>query len=208
MSPAHLFFHGKKCIGEADFRTALRTLGIAPGDTIFVHSKLDAFGKLGPNYDQQELCKTLLKVLESVVGPKGTIAMPTFTYAFCKNGRYDRDKSPSEVGVFSEFFREEKGVVRSLHPIFSIVARGPQARSLATVDVDAFGTHSFFSNLRKKHGIIVFLGAPFQSCTFVHHIEQQHKVPYRTIKKFRGTIKNGKKSRTVESTYFVRPLDD
>src|SRR3989344_2487744 len=103
MSPAHLFFHGKKCIGEADFRTALRTLGIGPADTIFVHSKLDAFGKLRPNYDQQKLCTTLPKVLESVVGPKGTIAMATFTYAFCKNGRYDSDKSPSEVGVFSEF---------------------------------------------------------------------------------------------------------
>lgn len=206
MSPQCLFLHKKKCIGEKDFHAALRSIGIAAGDTIFVHSKLDAFGKLGPHYNNQELCKTLLGTLKKTVGPKGTVAMPTFTYAFCRNGRYDREKSPSEVGVFSEFFRKEKGAIRSLHPIFSVAARGPQARSLIAVDVDSFGTRSFFANLHKKRGAIVFLGAPFQSCTFVHHIEQQHKVPYRSIKTFRGTVKNSKESRAVESTYFVRPL--
>ena len=34
-----------------------------------------------------------------------------------------------------------------------------------------------------------------------------HQVPYRYMKTFSGVIKRGRRSRKIDATYFVRPLD-
>ena len=132
--------------------------------------------------------------------------MPTFTYAFCKGAAYDRKKSPSEVGTLTEYFRTRPGVLRSGHPIFSSAASGPKAKDLTSVDMDSFGPHSVFAKLNAENAVILFVGASFERCTFLHYVEQSHKIPYRFIKKFRGTFIDGKKRSTVEATYLVLPL--
>ena len=202
-----LYVYEDKPIGEEDFVSALKSLGVSSGDTLFVHSAIDKFGKVGPAFEARVLCDSLVRALKKSVGPKGTLAMATFTYKYCGTRIFDVDKSPSEVGALSEFFRKQRRTIRSQHPIFSIAATGPKSRSLVKTGVDAFGDDSVFGNVRRDNALLVFLGTNFKSCTLGHHITQMHQVPYRYMKTFSGVIKRGRRSRKIDATYFVRPLD-
>ena len=203
-----LFVHQGHCIGVQDFVDALRSVGVRRGDTMFVHSGLGGFGKLGRGYDKNALCRAVIGACKEAVSEEGTLALPTFTYAYCVNRVYDPAESPSEVGVLGEVFRKEPDVIRSSHPIFSIAAWGAGARELTDVGVDAFGDGSFLQGLHRRDAVQVFLGARLRhSCTFVHYLEQAQRVPYRFMKDFPGVIKRGGREEHVNATYWVRPLD-
>ena len=203
-----LFIDKGVCIGVDDLEQALRKVGVRKGQVVLVHAGLHAFGKLGSACGRATLCKPIIRTLEDAVGRRGTLVMPTFTYAFCSGKKFDRKRSSSEVGALTEFFRAQPGVIRSLHPIFSVAAKGARAGKLTTVGSDSFGPDSFFAHLLEADGIIVFFGATFHdSCTFIHHIEQVGGIPYRFLKTFHGTIKDGRKTYEMEATFFVRPLD-
>ena len=72
---------------------------------------------------------------------------------------------------------------------------------------DCFGNDSIFGRLYHFNSKIIFLGAAFQSCTFIHFVEQYCQVPYRYFKTFKGTIKDGKQTYEDECRFFVRYLD-
>ena len=203
-----LFVHSGTPVTGRDFANALSSLGIRAGSTLFVHSGLQAFGKLPAGMTREPLCLTLIDVLLRAVGKNGTVVMPTFNYAFCRGVPFNVQKSPSEVGTLSEFFRGERGVVRSRHPIFSVAAYGKRARDLTAVNMDSFGPGTFFANFLEAGGTFIFMGgATFcNSCTFIHQIERTHGVPYRFTKRFKGTLIDGRKRKIVEATHFVRPL--
>jgi len=209
MEQARLFEHMGTPLAVADFKAAFKGVGITEGDIVFVHAGLQAFGKPVPGLTKDGLSRSIVGALEDAVGKNGTLVMPTFTYAFCTRGSFDLQKSPSEVGMLTEYFRRQKGVVRSHHPIFSVAASGKDAKKLTDVDLDSFGPKSFFAHLRARRGKVLFLGGAtfYNSCTFIHYIEQQHRVPYRFMKKFPGTMVDGKKRTRVVALYYVRPLE-
>lgn len=201
-----LYSYDGKMISEEDFQDALTDLGIVKGDIIMVHSDIKVFGRIAT--DAISVMESLVTVLERQVGDDGTIIMPTFTYSFCRREPFDRASSPSTVGSLTEYFRQQPDVARTLHPLFSVAVRGKHADTILDIRKDSFGAGTIFDTLRRLHGKIIFLGASFaESCTFLHHIEQMHRVPYRFMKPFSGTIIDG--NRTYEDTYtfFVRPLD-
>ena len=129
-------------------------------------------------------------------------------FDFCNDEIFDVEKSASSVGVLTEFFRKEAGVVRTVHPIFSFAIKGGACKLFSSIDMDSFGKKSVFETLRANNGMIIFLGAPFSSFTFLHYIEQEHGVPYRYLKKFNGTIKEKDQVREESCTFFVRRIDD
>lgn len=189
-----------------DFIDVLKKAGIEKGDIIFVHSDISVFGKLATQ-DTDFLLNCLVDALKESVGPEGTVVMPTFTYSFCKNEIYNVISSKSIVGVLTEFFRKKEEITRSMHPIFSVAVWGKHKKELLELGKDSFDKDSVFGKLHKINGKIVFLGAPFQSCTFIHHIEQMHGVPYRHIKHFKGKIQTKTVEHEDECTYLVRHLD-
>ncbi len=190
----------------ADFVKGLRDIGVVEGDVVFVHSDITVFGKLATK-DRQVLLGGLVEALKQSVGEAGSIVMPTFTYSFCEGESYNLRESPSTTGVLTEYFRRGPGVVRSDHPIFSVACWGKKTRELVEVGTDSFDDHSVFGILHGIDGKIVFLGAPFQSCTFLHHVEQGESVPYRYMKTFTGIITDGSETRKASSTFFVRDLE-
>ena len=207
MNAAWLFEHSGKRIGVRDFERALKRLPIKKGDTLFVHAGLRAFGELAPGYTKAGLCRPLIKTLKKSIGKSGTLVMPTYTYVFCKRRVFDIKKTPSEVGALGEFFRKEKGVVRSEHPIFSVAAQGPGAKRMTDVDMDSFGPNSSLARLCDDRGVVLFFGgAPFSTGTLYHLLEQERGVPYRFMKKFPGVIVRGTKKYKAEATFFVRRL--
>lgn len=207
MESSCLFEYGGRCVTAKDFAIALKKLGVYNGDTAMVHAGLQTFGKLAPGSSLKKICGPLVTVFRKSVGSRGTLVMPTFTWAFCRSGAFDTEKSPSEVGSFSEYFRTLPHVKRSNHPIYSVAAIGAKAKGLTNVGTDSFGEGSVFPKLHEENAIFLLVGgATFNNCTFLHHLEQAHRVPYRYIKKFKGMITDGSKTSTVEATYFVRPL--
>ena len=75
------------------------------------------------------------------------------------------------------------------------------------IDKDSFGKDSIFGKLHSNNGKLLFLGAPFLSCTFLHYIEQDYGVTYRYMKTFKGKIKAGGSVYEDACTFFVRRLD-
>lgn len=194
-------------VTDEDFLKGLRQIGIREGNTIYVSSDITVFGK-SVGLIAEELLQGLVEVLEKSVGNSGTVVMPTYTYSFCKKERYSIQDSPSMVGVLTEFFRKQKDVVRTKHPIFSTAIWGRGKNELSDVGTDSFDKDSIFAKLVAVNGTFVAFGASMQSSfTFLHHIEQAHGVAYRKIKKFSGTIVDGSKAYSSVATYFVRPLE-
>ncbi len=201
-----LFIYEDSPVYDRDFVSALRSVGVVEGDVLFVHADITSFGKKA-NIEGEQLLGVLTETMTESVGENGTISMPTFTYSFCKGLPYDPARTPSVVGVLSEFFRKQPGVIRTRHPIFSAAAWGKKKDFLADVDTDSFGEHSIFGRLRAAQAKLVFLGAPLHSCTFLHHIEQAHGVPYRYMKTFSGSLVDGEKVSECSCTFFVLNLD-
>jgi len=104
----------------------LQRIGIKAGDVLILESP----GVMAP--DIEEGLEKLATVLQTLVGPTGTLVIPTCTPAEgYPKPTFDLLLSPSEMGAFSEFFRtQQPNVVRSHNPTHSIAARGPLADNL------------------------------------------------------------------------------
>jgi len=201
-----LYRHNGVDVTDKDLLHTLRQVGIQDGDTIFVHSDIKMFGKIALT-DKTMLLHSLVETLKRSVGTDGTVVMPTFTFSFCKNEPFDVNHTRSTVGSLTDFFRTESGVRRSVHPIFSVAAWGAHADEFMRISKDSFGDGTAFETLRRLGGKLVLLGTQFDTCSFLHHLEQIHQVPYRYFKTFDGTIIDGELQYHDAYTFFVRNLD-
>lgn len=115
-----------KRVSKAKIVEGLRSLGVAPGQLICVHSQMSSFGYVPGG------AKTIISALfESVGGPeKGTILMPAFPMSGLMRDYLDRKEvidlrtAPSRTGYLSEAFRKMPGVIRSSHPTHSACVKG------------------------------------------------------------------------------------
>ncbi|UCC43014.1 MAG: AAC(3) family N-acetyltransferase [Candidatus Zixiibacteriota bacterium] len=192
----------------ADIITALKKSGVCRGDCLFVHSDVSRFGLAGNVGSRRVLFDQLLQALYEAVSESGTIIMPTFTYSFTDGKVYDHDHTPSTVGMLTEYFRKQDDTIRTVHPIFSVAVRGTDKDYfLSGLGKDSFGEDSIFGRLHARHAHLLFFGAPFQSCTFVHYIEKLASVPYRFVKTFDGTIRAGDRTFSDSYQFLVKHLD-
>lgn len=130
------------------------------------------------------------------LGPEATLFAPTFTFSTCRGASFDPKRSRGETGLFGNYLLSLEGAHRSAHPIFSFAGIGPRSKELLRgVSPFAFGPDSLFDRLAKEKTRLLFAGAPFGRCTFVHYVEQRAGVSYRSSKWF------------GDWEYFVRPLD-
>ncbi len=197
-------------IETADITQALRTLGVAPGDTLFVHAGMQGALRVAGRTREEKL-DTVLDAFEATV-PTGTLMLPTFTYSFCGGEDFDVAASPSTVGLLTERFRTRPGVRRTHEPLFSVAVRGAlpadrEAELFAAHDVSCFGERSVFAHLYEVDAKLVFFGVGFEFCTFLYLVEQREQVPYRYFKPFTGDVIDGDERTPVQASYFVRRLD-
>jgi len=203
-----VFEHDGREYYYSDILSALKKAGIKKSDTIFVHADVSKFGKLSGFKNRNEFLCVMSNSLKASVGESGTIIMPTFTYSFTKNEIYDPQRTASTVGVLTEYFRKQKDTLRTTHPIFSVALWGKRKGYFSSdLSKDCFGQGSIFEKAHKKNAKIFFFGAPFQSCTFVHYMEQLFNVPYRFYKTFTGKIKLRGKLYEDKYGYFVKYLN-
>ncbi|MEI6290743.1 MAG: DUF4910 domain-containing protein [Chloroflexota bacterium] len=185
-----------------------RSLGIAAADTIFVHSSYSSLGKAPGGVEGGP--QTVIDAILEIIGPDGTLIMPTFNYDFLKGIPWDIRTTPSQMGILTECVRKDPRARRMYHPIYSMAAIGKHADELAAHrSNDCFGGTTIFSKFRTWDAKILIIGLAYsKSITFLHHCEQMAEVDYRFLKEFRGTAidQNGKPAEEVY-TMFVRDVD-
>lgn len=192
---------------ELNIADTFRDLDILSNDIVMIHgdSGIAAqFTHIDPDKRLQELINQII----TYFSPDGTIVVPTFSYSFTKNENFDVNNSPSEVGKFSECFRQNPLAYRSSHPIFSVCTIGKHFEKFEKSRIDdCFGKETVFDLLYKLDGKIVCLGCDFaRGATFVHYVEQFLGVSHRYMKKFSGNIINKGKPKFVTTSYYVRDL--
>ena len=190
--PVPFKLEGTALVTRAIIVDGLRRAGIAPGDTVLVHSALSELGfVVGAGL-------TVIEALLETVGPDGTIMMPTFSGDLSDPAEWKypavptdwietiRDQMPPfdkrltptrKMGVVPELFRNYPGVVRSDHPQSSFAAWGKKAAFLTENHApdDRFGPASPLGKLVESSGKVLLLGAPAQTCSFfyltAHHMD-------------------------------------
>ena len=86
---------------QRDIEDGLTALGLQPGAIVVVHSSLSSLGPVDGG------ANAVIDALVEVVGPGGTLMMPTHP---ARDGRtFDPDVIPSDMGVISETFRLRPG---------------------------------------------------------------------------------------------------
>jgi len=194
-------------IARDDLVEAFRLCGVARGDTLMLHADAMALAQLPPMSAQARF-DVLFDALSDLLGPDGTLVLPTFTYSFTKGEPFDPATTPSTVGLLSEAFRTRPGVRRSLDPIFSVAARGRLADQFAEAAADdCFGPDSAFALLAEQDAWLTCLGCSLDRLTFTHFVEQAVGVDYRYFKTFSGVRIDGQVEIKASVRYFVRDLD-
>lgn len=160
-----------------------------------------------PEMPLEERYNCLFKAVDDVLGDQGTLVLPTFSYSFTKGEDFDVQKTPSDVGSITEYFWHQPNVKRSLHPIFSIAAKGKHTEEFVNSTLeDCFGDKSTFHQLIEKNAWIACLGCSFDRITLVHYVEQKLGVDYRYMKKFSGKIYDDTDVKEITTQYYVRDI--
>ncbi|MEE2000425.1 AAC(3) family N-acetyltransferase [Alkalimonas sp. MEB108] len=164
-------------ISQQKLEQQLLSLGVAQGDTIFLHSSLKSLGYVtgGP--------AAVIAALQNAVGIQGNILLPAYYLPggtienTCKLSDYcfDLRIHGTNMGRLPETFLATKGVMRSLHPTHSVAAWGKDAKFLTEAHHKAtsvFGKGSpwqRFSALPKAK--VLGLGISMGPVTFYHLLE-------------------------------------
>ena len=194
-------------IMSTELTTSLKELGVTNGDILLVHSDASAIQEI-TGYKWSKALPLLKEALLDAIGSSGTLIAPTFNWDFCNGKPYYHKKTRSQVGMFSQHILSDPRSIRSLHPIYSFTAIGPDAESLMSdVSRSSFGDGSVFQRIHQRNAKMLFFNVPFQVCTFVHYVEQTKTVDYRFLKSFTGEIHIDNKVYTDTFDFYVRHLD-
>lgn len=164
-------------ISDTELRKALRKAGVRRGSILAVHSSLSRFGYIPGG------AATVVQALLDVLGPEGTLIMPTHSNSVLGGRPYDPKESPSHVGAITEYFRKLPGVLRGAHPTHSVAALGPRAAEMiASQRPDRTPLHrdEFWGKLCDVGGDVL-LFCPIRSATIFHAGEVWLNMPQRNL---------------------------
>jgi len=168
-------------------------MGITRGNTVFIHNSMDF---LNIDFGASKLLNLLLEI----VGEEGTLIFPAWHFNYRAENYlqddliFDVKRSPSAMGLLSEFARRNPQALRSIHPTTSIVAIGKHAAEIVAdhhKSVYPCGELSPYYKMMKYHAKIVGLGVSSHFVSFVHCVEDVMKDGF-PIKTRTGTIFDGK----------------
>jgi aminoglycoside 3-N-acetyltransferase len=153
---------------------ALHALGIRSGDSVMVHSAFE------DHHGFQGSTETLIDTFLEALGPQGNLLMVSLPYRSStldyleRLKQFDVRKTPSAMGLVSEFFRRRSAVLRSLHPTHPVLVQGPRADWFIEgheTCVYPCGPGTPFAKLREAGGKVAFFNVSFAYFTFFHHLE-------------------------------------
>ncbi len=188
---------------------AFRDVGIQRGQVAFSHSSIAMLGIPSVGLDGDAIASLFLSAFQEVAGPEGTWILPTYTYSYTKGEVFDPTATPptNDMGLLPNALWRHPGAVRSLDPIFSVIAIGSRAEELTDgVPTSCFGADCLYSRMIAAEGVICNIGIGSHSA-LLHHVEESLGVPYRFLKTFTGRSVIAGQSTDTQITYNVRNLD-
>jgi aminoglycoside N3'-acetyltransferase len=171
-------FGRPRSVSRGELAWELEGLGVEQGGVLLVHTSFRAVRPVdgGP--------AGLIQALRDVVGPGGTIVMPSWG-AGDDDTVFDPATSPvaRDLGVTAEIFRHLPGVARSNHP-FAFAAQGPQAAAITRdpLPVPPHRLESPVGRVYEMDGQILLLGVGHDTNTTIHLAEVLAGVPYGVAK--------------------------
>ena len=190
-----------------DLVAAIRGVGIAADDVVSLQVSLGRLGMprdVAPNY--ADLSNFVIDCFLHVLGPRGTLVVPTYTYSIGRGDVFEVETTPSAIGEFPDILRARPGAIRSRDPMLSNAAIGPASKAiLRDISQSCYGEGSVFHNLRRSRAKICCLGISLYWSTFRHHIEEQAAVPFRFLKTFTGVVRENNSDSPERWFYFAAP---
>ena len=153
--------------------------GLHDGDVVLVHSAMRTLGRVQGGGD------TVVSALLDVIGERGTLVVPTFTFIHEVEDDpiIDPQSDQSEMGAITEAARTHPQALRSTAFRHSFAAIGRRAEVLAGVDpaLSVFDLRSAFGVMLALNTQVLMLGMTYGSCTSFHFAEWLYEVPYRRV---------------------------
>ncbi len=142
---------------------ALAKTGLQSGSVVFCHSNVGYLGIPEGERSEQNICETVLGAFQDVLGPDGTLVVPTFTYSFSNGKVFDPASTPSDCGMFTEYLRRHPDARRYPDPNISVSAIGKNARALTeNAPENAYGDNSFFDRFYRMVSSRMSISMPDQ----------------------------------------------
>ena len=190
-----------------DIKKALLDLNIKPGDKIFIHSNIGFFGKYYNIQNAQSQYMVFKEAIFNIIGKKGTLCLPSFSYSFCSGNKWDIKNTPSVCGYLSEMALKDNESIRSNDANFSVVAIGNENEIFTkNIPEHSFGKGSFWERFYESDGIICNFNIDSRS-TFMHFVEKSLNVHYRYDKEFVGIDISSGSEINRKQIHFVRDLN-
>ena len=173
-----LFVRLFRSYGQDELLAALRATGIQPGDSVMLHSAFE------PQHGFRGTSEQVVDTFLEAVGPQGNLLMVSLPYRsssleyLLKLKCFDVRRTPSAMGLMSEFFRRRQDVLRSVHPTHPVLAHGSRAEWFVAGHEDCIfpcGPGTPFEKLLQADGKVAFFNVPLVFLTFIHYLEHMVK---------------------------------
>ena len=186
-----------------------KQLELPKGAIVYLSSELIQIALLAKKNKERFDADNLIDSFLEVLGEKGTLCIPTFTFDFTNYGFYDYRKSKGTTGVLGNCALKHKGFQRTKHPVHSFAVAGYRREEYCSLEnSNSFGSDSIFQRFYEQNAIQIILGTDYQrAMTFIHYVEMMEKVPYRYQKVFQGKYVDAQgieKEKQID--YYVRNL--
>ena len=167
-------------VTQDDIVKGLTDLGVRRGSLMMVHSSLSAIGEVEGG------AEAVVDALLAVLGPDGTLVVPTFTNPSAvpevndPEWIFDPVRTPSAMGAITNALRARPAAVRTIHVWYSIAALGRLAdRVISAGGSSAWDSESSMAWVLRNEGWLLLLGVPYQNLTAIHIWEVEFGVDYR-----------------------------
>ncbi len=167
-------------VRQADIVCGLRSLDIAEGDEVMLHSSLSSMGYVEGG------AEAVIDALLETVGTNGTVLAPSFSAYSVRRGElgswWAPQTTPVSTGAITEAFWRRPAAKRSFHPTHAVAAIGARAQFFTSehgLDGDrysfwgtgVFGSQSPWEKVVQEDVHYVMLGCTFEPSTLGHYVE-------------------------------------
>ncbi len=184
-------------IDKHDIKDTLLEAGLEKGQIVYIQSDLRKPGMVKGSKSREEFCKAYFDAIFEIIGENGTIVVPSCS---TQVARFDIDfiweETPSLMGIFSEYIRNDPQSLRSIHPVKSICAIGKNKETICQANsTNDYGWDSPFHRMLENKAKIVTIGLESGYVVGIaHHLEAAYCVPYVYNKLLKWSpIINGKR---------------
>lgn len=191
-----------------DAKIRYKSLGIKEGDSLFVTSGFGFLGHLDGSLSQDDVCKCHLDILQELIGPKGTLIVPTYSYTFgssipSKKAIFDPLVTPSTIGPLPQYVLGQPGFYRTADPMMSISIYGADTSISYNLPFSSYGRDCIFERLLNTSIKCLSIGLGPNWTPFIHYLDFIAHVDYRYDKVFHGILQLPDSTKEINWLYSV-----